>query len=119
MKINIDKIANIYVSIIGASVATHSIYNMGNAPFKYKQDCIDTYKYKNYKHDSNEKKPEVNRFIDKPNNFDISMYVIEGLCLGICKGAWMGVFFPITIPSSIYYMKVKSDLAELEKVKPS
>lgn len=119
MKINPEKIAKIYLSIIGGSVVTHSIYNMGNAPFKYKQDCIDTYNYKNYKSDSNVEKPKVNRFIDKPNNFDISMYVMEAFCIGLFKGIWMGVLFPITIPSSIYCRKIKTDMAELEKVKPS
>ena len=119
MRINLDKMAKIYSCIIGGSAVTHGIYNMYNAPLKYKQDCIDTYNYKNYKHDSNVKKPEVNRFIDKPNNFDISMYVVGELCFGICKGIWMGVLFPITIPSSIYCMMVNADLAKLEKVKPS
>jgi len=92
---------------------------MYNAPFKYKQDCIDTYNYKNYKYDSNVEKPKLNRFIDKPNNFDISIYVMEGLFIGIGKGMFMGALFPITIPSSIYCMMVKSDLEKLEKVKPS
>ena len=119
MKINPDKIAKIYLSIIGGSAVTHSIYNVYNAPIKYKQDCIDTYHYKNYKYDSNVEKPTLNRFVDKPNNFDISVYVIEALGIGLFKGIWMGVLFPITIPSSIFYLMVKADLAELEKVKPS
>jgi len=118
-KINLDKVAKIYLSIIGGSAVTHSVYNMGNAPSEYKQDCIDTYKYKNYKYDSDEKKPEFNRFVDKPNTLGISMYVMEGLMFGFCKGMWMGILFPITIPSSVYCMMVKSDLAELEKIKPS
>ena len=119
MKINPDKIAKIYLSIIGGSAVTHSIYNMYNAPFKYKQDCIDTYHYKNYKYDSNVEKPTFDIFIDKPSTFGISIYVIEALGIGLFKGIWMGALFPITIPSSIYYMRVKYDLAELEKVKPS
>jgi hypothetical protein len=119
MKINPDKIVKLYLSIVGGSVVTHSLYNMYNAPFKYKHDCINSYNYKNYKHDSNLEKPTITRFIDKPNNFDISMYVIEGLCIGICKGLFMGVLFPITIPSSIYCRMIKTDMAELEKVKPS
>jgi len=137
MKINPDKILKIYLSIIGGSTVTHSIYlkiylsiicgstvthsiyNMCNAPFKYKQDCIDTYHYKNYKYDSNVEKPKLNRFIDKPNNFDISIYVIEAFGIGLLKGIWMGALFPITIPSSIYCWKVKTDMAELEKIKPS
>ena len=119
MKINPEKIAKIYLSIIGGSAVTHSIYNMYNAPFKYKQDCIDTYHYKNYKYDSNVEKPTLNRFVDKPNNFDISMYIIEALGIGLVKGIWMGVLFPITIPSSIYSMMIESELVELEKVEPS
>jgi hypothetical protein len=119
MKINPDTLVKIYLSIIGGSVATHSIYNMVNAPFKYKHDCINSYNYKNYKHDSNLEKPTITRFIDKPNNFDISMYVIEGLFFGIGKGLFMGVLFPITIPSSIYCRMIETDLTELEKVKPS
>jgi hypothetical protein len=119
MKINPDKIAKIYLSIIVSSAVTHGIYNVYNAPIKYKQDCIDTYNYKNYKYDSNVEKPKLNRFVDKPNNFDISMYVIEGLFIGICKGMFMGLLFPITIPSSIYCRKIKTDLVELEKVEPS
>jgi len=115
-KISPEKIAKIYSYIISGSVVTHTIYNMYNAPFIYKQDCIDTYKYKNHKYDSDVKKPEFNSFINKPTNFGISMYVIEGLFVGICKGVYMGVFFPITIPSSIYCMTVKSELAELEKL---
>ena len=118
MKINRDKLAKIYLAIIGGSTVTHSIYNIYNAPFKYKQDCIDTYKYKNYKYDSNVEKPTLNRFVDKPNNFDISIYVIEALGIGLFKGLYMGLLFPITIPSSIYCWKIKSDLAELEEVKP-
>ena len=118
MKINPDKIVNIYLSIIGGSAVTHSIYNMYNAPFQYKQDCIDTYHYKNHKYDSNVEKPTLNRFVDKPNNFDISIYVIEAFGIGLFKGLYMGLLFPITIPSSIYCWKIKSDLAELEKVKP-
>ena len=117
-KINPDKIANIYLSIIGGSAVTHSIYNMYNAPFKYKQDCIDTYHYKNHKYDSNVEKPKLDRFVDKPTGVGISMYIIEALGIGLVKGIWMGVLFPITIPSSIYYMKVKTVLEELEKVKP-
>jgi len=119
MKINPDKIAKIYLSIIGGSAVTHSIYNMYNAPFKYKQDCIDTYHYKNYKYDSNVEKPTLDRFVDKPTGVGISMYIIEALGIGLFKGIWMGALFPITIPSSIYYMKVKTDMAELEKVKPA
>jgi len=118
-KINPDKIANIYLSIIGGSVATHSIYNMVNAPFEYKQDCIDTYNYKNYKYDSNVERPTCNRFVDKPNSVGISMYVMEGLFTGFVKGIWMGVLFPITIPSSIYCRKIQTNLLELEKVEPS
>ena len=119
MKINPDILAKIYLSIIGGSAVTHSIYNMYNAPFKYKQDCIDTYHYKNYKYDSNVEKPTLNRFVDKPNNFDISMYVIEAFGIGLFKGIWMGAFFPITIPSSIYCRMLKTDLVELEKAKQS
>jgi len=119
MKINPDTLVKIYLSIIGGSVATHSIYNMVNAPFKYKHDCINSYNYKNYKHDSNLEKPTITRFIDKPNNFDISMYVIEAFGIGLFKGIWMGAFFPITIPSSIYCRKIQDNLEELEKVKPS
>ena len=48
-KINLDKIAKIYLSIIGGTGVTYSIYNIYNAPFVYKQNCIDTHKYKNYK----------------------------------------------------------------------
>jgi hypothetical protein len=92
---------------------------MYNAPFKYKQDCINTYHYKNHKYDSNIEKPKLDIFIDKPTNFGISMSVIEAFCIGLFKGIWMGALFPITIPSSIYCMKVKTDMAELEKVKPS
>ena len=87
-------------------------------PFKYKQDCINTYKYIHHEYDSNLEKPKIDRFIDKPNNFDISMYVMEGLFIGIGKGMFMGALFPITIPSSIYCMMVKSELVELEKVTP-
>ena len=119
MKINPDKIAKIYLSIIGGSAVTHSIYNMYNAPFKYKQDCIDTYNYKNNKHDSNVERPKIDRFVDKPTNVGISMYIIEELSIGLVKGIWMGVLFPITIPSSIYCRAIKSDMAELEKVEPS
>ena len=115
MKINPDKILNIYLSIVGGSVVTHSIYNMSKAPLKYKQDCIDSYHYKNYKYDSNVERPKFNRFVDKPNSVDMSMYVIEGLFIGLWKGMWMGAFFPITIPSSIYSMMIESELAELEK----
>ena len=86
MKINPDKIAKIYLSIIGGSAVTHSIYNMYNAPFKYKQDCIDTYHYKNYKYDSNVERQKLDRFVDKPTGGGISMYVIEGLFVGIIKG---------------------------------
>jgi hypothetical protein len=92
---------------------------MYNAPFKYKQDCIDTYNYKNHKHDSNVERPKFDRFVDKPNNFNISMYVMEGLFVGILEGIYMGALFPITIPSTIYCRTIKSDLAELEKVEPS
>ena len=119
MKINPEKIAKIYLSIIGGSAGTYSICNMCNAPLKYKQDCIDTYNYKNYKYDSNVERPKLDMFIDKPSTFGISMYIIEALGIGLFKGIWMGALFPITIPSSIYYMRVKYDLAELEKVKPS
>ena len=119
MKINPDKIAKIYLSIIGGSAVTHSIYNMYNAPFEYKQDCIDSYNYKNHKYDSNVEKPSFNRFVDKPNSVDMSMYVMEGFFIGLFKGIWMGVLFPITIPSSIYCWKIKTDMAELEKIKPS
>jgi hypothetical protein len=119
MKINPDKIAKIYFSIIGGSAVTYSTYYMCNAPFEYKRDCINSYNYKNYKHDSNLEKPTITRFIDKPNNFDISMYVIEGLFFGIGKGLFMGVLFPITIPSSIYCRMIKTDLVELEKAKQS
>ena len=118
MKINPDKFAKIYLSIIGGSAATHSIYNMYNAPFQYKQDCIDTYHYKNHKYDSNVEKPTLNRFVDKPNNLGISMYVMEALGIGFFKGIWMGVFFPITIPTSIYCRTITTDIAELEKVTP-
>jgi len=119
MKINPDKIVKIYLFIIGGSAVTHSIYNMYNAPFEYKQDCIDTYNYKNYKYDSNVERPTCNRFVDKPNSVGISMYVMEGLFTGFVKGIWMGVLFPITIPSSIYCKTIKTDLTELEKVEPS
>jgi|TARA_B110000008_G_C16757615_1_gene479285 hypothetical protein len=119
MKLNSDKIAKIYLSIIGGSAVTHSTYNMYNAPIEYKQNCIDTYKYKNYKYDSNIEKPTFNTYIDKPSIFGITIYVIEALGIGFFKGIWMGALFPITIPSSIYYMTVKYDLAELEKVEPS
>ena len=119
MKINPDKIVKIYLSIIGGSAVTHSIYNMYNAPFKYKQDCIDTYNYKNHKHDSNVERPQIDRFVDKPTSVGISMYIIEALGIGLFKGIWMGVLFPITIPSSIYCRAIKYDMAELEKVKPS
>jgi hypothetical protein len=119
MKINPEKIANIYLSIIGGSAVTHSIYKMYNAPFKYKQDCIDTYNYKNHKYDSSVERPKVDRFIDKPNTFGISIYIIEAFGIGLFKGIWMGALFPITIPSSIYCRTVKSDMAELEKIKPS
>ena len=34
MKINTDKILKIYLSIVGSSAVTHSIYNMSKAPFK-------------------------------------------------------------------------------------
>ena len=113
MKINPDKIVNIYLSIIGGSAVTHSIYNMYNAPFKYKQDCIDTYNYKNHKHDSNVERPKIDRFVDKPNNFDISIYVIEAFGIGLFKGLYMGLLFPITIPSSIYCWKIQDNLDEL------
>ena len=119
MKINPDKIAKIYLSIIGGSAVTHSIYNMYNAPFKYKQDCIDTYNYKNHKHDSNGERPKIDRFVDKPTSVGISMYIIEALGIGLLKGIWMGVLFPITIPSSIYCRKIQDNLEELEKVEPS
>ena len=115
MKINPDKIAKIYLSIIGSSAVTHGIYNVYNAPIKYKQDCIDTYNYKKYKYGSNVERPSFNRFVDKPNNFDISIYVIQALGIGICKGMFMGLLFPITIPSSIYCRTIKTDMAELEK----
>jgi hypothetical protein len=118
-KINPDKIANIYLSIIGGSAVTHSIYNMYNAPFKYKQDCIDTYNYKNHKYDPNVERPIIDRFVDKPTGIGISMYIIEAFGIGLFKGIWMGVLFPITIPSSIYCRMIKTDMAELEKVKPS
>ena len=118
-KINQDKIKKIYLSITGGLVFTHSIYNMSNAPFIYKQDCIDSYHYKKYKYDSNVERPTINRFVDKPSTFGLSMYVIEALGIGLFKGIWMGVLFPITIPSSIYCRTIKTDLAELEKIKPS
>ena len=118
-KINQDKIKKIYLSITGGLVFTHSIYNMSKAPFKYKQDCIDSYNYKKYKYDSNVERPTINRFIDKPTSFGISRYVMEALFVGFAKGMYMGVIFPITIPSSIYCMMIESDLAELEKIKPS
>mgnify|MGYP003978075151 CR=1 FL=1 len=118
MKINPDKFAKIYLSIIGGSAATHSIYNMYNAPFKYKQDCINTYKYIHHEYDSKKERPKPDMFIDKPNTFSISIYVIEALGIGFFKGIWMGALFPITIPSSIYCMMVKSELVELEKVTP-
>ena len=92
---------------------------MYNVPFKYKQDCIDTYHYKNYKYNSNVEKPTINRFVDKPSTFGLSMYVMEALYIGCWKGIWMGLLFPITIPSSIYCRTIKTDLAELEKIKPS
>lgn len=117
-KINPDKIKNIYLAIIGGSAVTHSVYNMYNAPFIYKQDCIDTHKYKNYKYDSNVEKPKFNRFVDKPSTLGLSMYVIENFVIGFYKGICMGVLFPITIPSSIYRMTIESDLAELDKIKP-
>ena len=118
-KINPDKIQNIYLAIIGGSAFTHSIYNISQAPFKYKQDCIDSYNYKNYKYDSNVEKPKINRFVDKPSTLGLSMYVMEKFYIGFYKGIWMGVLFPITIPSSIYSMLIESDLAELDKIKPS
>jgi len=118
-KINTEKIAKIYLSIISGSAVTHSMYNMYNAPFQYKLDCIDTYNYKKYKYDSNVERPTINRFIDKPTSFGISGYVMEALFVGFAKGMYMGVIFPITIPSSIYCMMIESDLAELEKIKPS
>ena len=118
-KINQDKIKKIYLSITGGLVFTHSIYNMSNAPFIYKQDCIDSYHYKKYKYDSNVERPTINRFVDKPSTFGLSMYVIQALYIGCWKGIWMGLLFPITIPSSIYSMMIKSELAELEKVEPS
>jgi hypothetical protein len=92
---------------------------MYNAPFKYKQDCIDTYNYKNHKYDPNVERPIIDRFVDKPTGIGISMYIIEALGIGLFKGIWMGVLFPITIPSSIYCRMIKTDMAELEKVKPS
>ena len=119
MKINPDKIAKIYLSIIGGSAVTHSIYNMYNAPFEYKQDCIDSYNYKNHKYDSNVERPKPDMFIDKPNSFGISLYVIEAFGIGLFKGIWMGALFPITIPSSIYCRTIKYDMAELEKAKQS
>lgn len=115
MKINPDKFLKIYLSIIGGSTVTHSIYNMYNAPFKYKQDCIDTYHYKNNKYDSNVERPKLDRFIDKPSTFGLSMYVMQAFGIGFYKGVWVGVLFPITIPSSIYSMMIESELAELEK----
>ena len=112
-KINPDKIKNIYLAIIGGSAFTHSIYNISQAPFKYKQDCIDSYNYKNYKYDSNVERPKINRFVDKPSTIDISMYVMEGLFIGLWKGIWMGALFPITIPSLIYCRKIQDSLDEL------
>lgn len=113
MKINTDKIGKIYLSIVGSSAVTHSIYNMSKAPFKYKQDCIDSYNYKNYKYDSNVERPTINRFVDKPTTFGISMYVIEAFGIGLWTGIWMGALFPITIPSLIYCRKIQDNLDEL------
>ena len=122
-KINLDKIAKIYLSIIGGTGVTYSIYNIYNAPFVYKQNCIDTHKYKNYKYDSNVEKPKLDIFIDKPTTISLSICVMEGLFTGFFKGMYIGALFPITIPSLIYCMKINTDLVELEKelekVKPS
>ena len=117
MKINSDKLASIYLSIIGGSAVTHSIYHMYNAPFRYKQNCIDTYNFKNHKYDSNVERPKLDRFIDKPNNLDICIYVMEAFGIGLFKGIWMGVLFPITIPTSIYCRTIKTVIAELEEKK--
>ena len=113
MKINTDKILKIYLSIVGSSAVTHSIYNMSKAPFKYKQDCIDSYHLKNYKYDSNVERPKFDRFVDKPSTIGISMYVMEGLFTGLWTGIWMGALFPITIPSLIYCRKIQDNLEEL------
>ena len=113
MKINPDTILKIYLSIVGSSAVTHSIYDMSKAPFKYKQDCIDSYHYQNYKYDSNVERPKIDRFVDKPSTFGISMYVMEGLFTGLWKGIWMGALFPITIPSLIYCRKIQDNLEEL------
>jgi hypothetical protein len=117
MKQNTEKFVKIYFSIIGGSGVTHSIYNMVNAPYKYKQNYIDT--YKNHKYASNVKQTECKRFVEKPTNFGISVYVMKELLFGVCKGIYMGIFFPITIPCSIYCMTIKTDPTELDKVKPS